>query len=387
MTAALLLLGPSALGAQWRADVELGGSRVDQPSMSGHAAATALGAIEYLRPGAQLLGSTAHTLPDDGRVRSHAMLAAMLHTSPLRRVGVEVSGLASAYDDGVFARQLSGMLGARVRARAGRVGVWAGAGAGSFDDGDYRYPLTLLEAGATTDWRRARFTLAAVRNATLGEPRIEFVDDPPLAVTVRDRVAYTDASLEARSGAGRAEVTVRGVGRIVHRTIAYEDRPPARFTGSVDASWRFTGRTSLFASVGHELADLTRGLPESRYVAAGVRVRLRDTPPRRHVPLAPREAPGAPPDVLIERGAPGGTYLRVLAGSSARTVEVAATFTDWAPVTLTPDGSGAWTLGAPLASGPHRLMIRVDGGDWQPPANVPSIDDGLGARVGLVTIP
>jgi hypothetical protein len=78
--------------------------------------------------------------------------------------------------------------------------------------------------------------------------------------------------------------------------------------------------------------------------------------------------------------------LRVLAASSARTIEVAGTFTEWAPLQLDAAGAGAWALAAPLQPGQHRIMVRVDGGEWMAPANLPSVDDEVGGRVGLFTV-
>ncbi|MBA3889706.1 MAG: hypothetical protein H0X64_04180, partial [Gemmatimonadaceae bacterium] len=119
-----------------------------------------------------------------------------------------------------------------------------------------------------------------------------------------------------------------------------------------------------------------------------MRVRLHDSSP-----YAPRPATRRPvvartaPDVLIERGGAQGVVLRVLAPPAAHSVDVAGTFSEWEPVRLTSDGGGAWSLATPLGAGQHRVMVRIDGGEWMPPANLPSVDDELGGRVGLFTVP
>lgn len=382
-------LGVRPLGAQWRADAELGGAHVSQAEFPSRLAATASAMGRFDTPRWVVQGSTALTMPPAGEPRLHGLFMAGVQTSLDRRLGAEVAGVASVYDEGVFPRVVSGFGGARLRVRAGRYTLWGGAGAGALDDGAYAYPLVMLEAGAATMWRGARLTASAVRHGTLGEPRTEFVEDPPALVVVRDPVAYTDASLGVHSARARSELSLRAGTRVVHRTIANEARPRPRFIGSIDAAWWMTPRAAVVATAGRELADLTRGLPDSRYVTLGLRVR-RYHPPAR--PSSSRTITGAPvagsaPDVLVERGTSAGPLLRVLTSAGAQRVEVAGTFTGWQPVLLASDGNGAWVLPLAMAPGPHRLVVRVDGGEWQAPANLPSIDDELGARVGMVTVP
>jgi hypothetical protein len=32
-------------------------------------------------------------------------------------------------------------------------------------------------------------------------------------------------------------------------------------------------------------------------------------------------------------------------------------------------------------------MLRIDDGEWSPPANLPVVDDDFGGRVGLLVVP
>ena len=61
-------------------------------------------------------------------------------------------------------------------------------------------------------------------------------------------------------------------------------------------------------------------------------------------------------------------------------------FTDWQSVDFGRDGA-VWKLDRPLSSGLHRLLLRIDGGPWIAPANLPRGSDQLGGIVGLITIP
>ena len=46
-----------------------------------------------------------------------------------------------------------------------------------------------------------------------------------------------------------------------------------------------------------------------------------------------------------------------------------------------------WRLERAVTPGLHRLMIRLDGGEWITPANLPKAKDELGGVVALVTVP
>ena len=48
---------------------------------------------------------------------------------------------------------------------------------------------------------------------------------------------------------------------------------------------------------------------------------------------------------------------------------------------------GTWRLDRTITPGLHRLMIRIDGGEWTTPANVPTATDDLGGVVALVAVP
>ena len=70
----------------------------------------------------------------------------------------------------------------------------------------------------------------------------------------------------------------------------------------------------------------------------------------------------------------------------AALVELMADFTGWSVVALQRTGS-AWRIERMISPGPHRVAIRIDGGEWIVPANLPRVEDDLGGTVGLITIP
>jgi len=381
--------GAAPAQAQLAAELELGGSRISQPSFPGRDAATAQARLRWDRSWLALQGATALTQPTSGAPRTFGVLGATLRAAASHGVIGELSGVGSVYDDGTFPTALSGHLQGRLRGAAAGTALWTGASLGSLDDGRYTYPLATVDAGASRTMRGTRATLLAAYVHTQGEPRTEFEGGMPLLVERRDRIAYTDATVQLDRAVRRVELTMRGGARIVHRTLAFVDRDPRAF-GSLDAAWWVTPHLAVTAAAGRDLADLARGLPDTRYLTLALRARLPHAASRGRaagpLPRATATAPDAVAQVIVERGASAGTTLVVTTGTGVSRVELAGTFTAWEPVLLTRDATGAWRFAGDLPAGPHRLMVRVDGGAWQAPANLPALEDELG-RVGVVTIP
>ena len=72
---------------------------------------------------------------------------------------------------------------------------------------------------------------------------------------------------------------------------------------------------------------------------------------------------------------------------SATTVELMADFTDWEPVSMAQLPNGDWTIERILAPGTHHVAIRVNGGPWASPPNLPRVSDEFGGEVGLLIVP
>jgi hypothetical protein len=72
---------------------------------------------------------------------------------------------------------------------------------------------------------------------------------------------------------------------------------------------------------------------------------------------------------------------------AAATLELMADFTDWEPVGMTQLPNGDWTLERGIAPGTHRVAIRVNGGAWVVPPNLPHVSDEFGGEVGLLIVP
>ena len=89
---------------------------------------------------------------------------------------------------------------------------------------------------------------------------------------------------------------------------------------------------------------------------------------------------------MVAVSADGGAAVVRVHAPGARTVELMSDITGWAPVELTRRGDW-WEVRLTTAPGSHHVVLRIDGGAWVPPSNLPRIDDELGGKVGLIVIP
>jgi hypothetical protein len=67
-------------------------------------------------------------------------------------------------------------------------------------------------------------------------------------------------------------------------------------------------------------------------------------------------------------------------------VELRSDATGWQSVELV-RRDDHWEARIALAAGTHRVMLRVDDGEWTVPGNLPTVDDDFGGRVGLLVVP
>jgi hypothetical protein len=159
---------------------------------------------------------------------------------------------------------------------------------------------------------------------------------------------------------------------------------------SVGATFPINRRLLATASVGNYPADLLQRLPAARFVSLSVRLPSRSRFPRRDDRLTPVTQPVFSADGVILRiaaidSAHGPRVVRVRAPASER-LEIMGDFTEWLPVTLVRTPAGVWEITLPIPAGPHRLNVRLDGGDWVVPTNVARVTDEFGGVVGLVQV-
>ena len=99
---------------------------------------------------------------------------------------------------------------------------------------------------------------------------------------------------------------------------------------------------------------------------------------------------GCAPRVGIEAPAetPSGVRFTFI-HPTARTVAVAGSFNQWSASshTLARDARGTWVTMITMPPGDYTFMFVVDGTQWlTPPAAEDYVDDGFGARNGVVVV-
>jgi hypothetical protein len=143
----------------------------------------------------------------------------------------------------------------------------------------------------------------------------------------------------------------------------------------------FTRNLSFALAGGSYPVDLVRGAPGAHFIGVGLRfAQAFRVGPR---PLETVRYNHGSNTVLADP-----RTLRFSAKPNAR-VELMADFTDWQPVAMTEIRPGLYqaTLRDAIRSGPHRVNIRVDNGDWDVPSELTSVLDQFGGAAGSLVVP
>ena len=267
-------------------------------------------------------------------------------------------------------------------------GVWLGGGVAHTFDGE-RWRTTML--GESGGWLRRG---GALFTASFKPMQLQYGDvlaDAEWSLQLRRGSASLDASLGVR------------LAEALRGTVGW---------GGVSASFVLLGRYLTTLSVGSYPTDLLQGLPGGRYVGVSIRVPrrtlLRRTLARNDsVRVDSAGTNGSSGShakpvamVLDGDGEDGALVLSVANGGSsadvrmvrvrvsgAQRVEVMADFTEWEPVHLVQGLTGEWEAKMRIPAGPHRLNVRVDGGEWLVPTNVARVTDEFNGLVGVIVLP
>jgi hypothetical protein len=357
----LLMLMTRPLAAQWRGNVDLGVSRLEQTGIPESNAQTIGVNADGFFPRGRLTGNWLAAIASDARVTSQALGAGSLFGYLGSRVQWELGGIASIFAETKAQTASSAEVIARGYYGTARFGSSLALGGGTRRADAGRQPLGRAIANVWTNTLGGRIgaEVSHVHTTTT-----------PFAAQNRITLTYTDASASWRGDFGRvAAGTVFGV-RTSNNAIV-----PDGGWGSADVTAWATSRIALVVSGGQSPQDVVRGVPRIRYVSGAVRFALQ---PRVWRVASPVRKTG--PNLQATRD---GIEIRVV---GATRVEVMADFTDWSPIALTKAGD-TWRLEREIAPGLHRLVIRVDGGEWVSPANLPTATDDLGGVVALVAVP
>lgn len=351
-------------GAQVQATADLGLARLAQPDITGSSAQTLGASLAAVAPRAWGRSSVLLTRTTSERWTAQGAAQATLAGPQDQRVRWDLSGAMSTFAETNSRTATSAEMFGRLLAGRANGGAALGLGAG----------IRRADAGGESV---ARGT-ASVWTATFNE---RF--DADVSVVRTSTTAFGGGS--ARRALWYSDISATW--RREHRAISLgatagvrgsnSGLVPGGAWGSADATLWATSRTAIVFAAGRAPQDVVRGVPRITYASVTLRLSTRS-----------RQASESVDPVRVVRGprltaTREGIEIRVEGASS---VEVMGDFTDWGPVALGRTGN-VWRLERPLSPGLHRLAIRIDGGLWVAPPNLPSTSDELGGAVALIIVP
>jgi hypothetical protein len=366
----IVLAEPSALRAQWQLTADLGRSVIEQPELPTSGATTAGAAFDFAREHSLIHTSALGAQTSDGRYTGQWIALASFLTPSWKSWGLQATGSFTAFGQTSLSATTSRDL--LVQARTGSLGrgLAIGGGLGTTIHNATAIPNRRAVADGWWSIANERFSL----DATLTRTRSVFGGSSILVDISRREANYLDLSAGWSHDVGAWSVAASAGMRGRNGTFDRDDNWQA-----LSATAWLGSRVGLTLEAGRSLEDLVRGVPRTRYASIGLRLSSRP-----HLALFRRKRPIVGPQIVVARDA---EVCRIeISNVSAARVELMGDFTDWEPMTLDRDGS-TWRLRRVIAPGPHRVAIRIDGGDWIVPGNLPRVEDELGGSVGLITVP
>ena len=161
--------------------------------------------------------------------------------------------------------------------------------------------------------------------------------------------------------------------------------------GGLSASVRISPRMAIVASGGTYPLDPLQGFPSGRFTSLGLRITGPGSAPAPAVARAAielsqeRAARNGLTSFRVSSRAARSREIRVRA-SGARTVEITGDFTGWSPVALSAVADGWWIFVVDLAPGSYEMNLRIDGGAWLVPPELPTRRDEFGGVSAILTV-
>ena len=268
-------------------------------------------------------------------------------------------------------------VGARLHATGSAGGIWLGAALGAAGTENPANELTRLEGGVRRSvgpahlhvWvSRTGFGGRIVSGGRLGQDSAGSPD-----TLVRKGISeYTDVGSRVSLNLSRYELGLsltRRLGAELSRRSGWE----------LSGTWWLAPSLGVVGATGHSLPQFGMHLPGGHFGTVGLRFAFGARSARTATPRSSTSPKTAPTIVVSSR-------RLTVQWAPARQAEVIGDFTDWKPQALTPIGGGRWSLPRALSPGVHHLNVRFDQGAWLVPAGASAVDDGFGARVGLIVV-
>lgn len=145
------------------------------------------------------------------------------------------------------------------------------------------------------------------------------------------------------------------------------------------AALKVTPIVSLTLRMGHLASDALLSVRGGQYTTFGLRL---------DIPQRTRNAERSAAMQLAQVVRESATSVRILFTMPAgtRQVTLASDLTEWRGVPLTRTDDGRWEIILPATAGVHRVNISTDSGPWRVPPGLPAMEDGFGAKVGLLVL-
>lgn len=355
------------LQAQWQVAADLGASRLQRTDIPRSNALTFGGTATGVGERSWVRSSLLGVYSGSGQATAQGLIAGSVLGPTRHPVRGEVTGALSVFGETGGASTLSAELMGRGQFGSGARGGALGIGLGTTAQGDSKNALYHAAGDAWWTVRDDQFvgTVSVIRRS------VSLYDGTNSVTLPR---SYADLSGSWRRDRGGL---VLGASAGVRAGI--QSGTTGGVSGSGDVTAWVSPRSAIVLSGGRTLDDPVRGIPRTTFLSLALRVTG-----QRHLALS-RRTPISGARVMIERI--DDTRRRIeVRGVTASRVEVMGDFTDWNPVMLESTGDG-WRIERAISSGLHRIAIRLDGGEWIAPVNLPRATDELGGVVGLITVP
>jgi hypothetical protein len=373
--------------------LELGAMDVQQPAAASSAGALLSVLARRMWPNVSAEAHGVFVSASGGAMASQLGLSADARVPRVRGARLEVGGALTSF--GAFARSrddraAQSMVLVRQHVEGEQMGVFVGTAAGRASGFERRAHASAIEFGTWATRGIVSASLSAQRAQTTDWLLMESAG----YVLSRRAAAYhlQDAALTVRAHFARADVAVSHAWRAGLGATNGSSRAL-----SVGASWHLGPQWSLALHAGSQLADVVRGLPEARINSISLRWRaaksrhggapnaqdlLRNGVQRQRGP----EARAATAEATLEHAGDSTRLVVHVAANAGDIVEIAGTFNEWQPLRLVHDGA-RHSATVRIASGSHRIALRINGAAWRAPRGLVRIPDGLGGESGVLIVP